>query len=279
MSFLAENEVPSGTINSTTGSDGNNLFTLANIPNDLSLLAVYSAGLRKTRFVDYVAFANSIVFISGSYPLAGDTLLVDYPWDIQATGGSTAISPSFTQITDHVAQAQARLIQQYVDKPQLLKLVAVFAGRTQLIENALWALNLARKLANATASQLDGIGRIVGLSRSQIPSASDDAVYRVWLTAWIKVNYSSGTIPDLIALFIAIASSGTSIQVLNSGTAAVRVQLGNVVQTQGPSLVAILANVKAAGVYASLDYFSVNPGFGLDGAGAGMDVGYLGGSV
>ncbi len=162
---------------------------------------------------------------------------------------------------------------------KFLALVGAFAGRTQVMENALFALYAGRKLANATASQLDGIGKIVGLSRSQIPSAADDATYRVWLLAWIRVTYSSGTAPDLIALFTAIAAPGTSIQVLPSGTASLRVQLGNAVQTQGPALVAILAQVKAGGIFATLDYQSAAPGFGFDGAGAGMDVGYLGGSV
>ncbi len=114
MSFLAENEVPSGTVNSTNGSDGNGHFTLANIPTDPSLVGVYSGGLRKTRFIDYAIISNNLNFFPGSYPLYGDSLLVDYPWDVAAPATVGAVADSLTQMTDHVARAQARLIQQYV---------------------------------------------------------------------------------------------------------------------------------------------------------------------
>lgn len=186
---------------------------------------------------------------------------------------------TIAQVTTHQADAQARLIQQYVDKPLFLGLISALASRTQAVENALWGLYVGRTLANAVGAQLDGIGRIVGLPRSQIPSASDDAVYRIWLKAWIAVNYSSGTFADIIALFTAVASPGTSIQVFNSGAASFVTRLGTVVQTQGPTLVAVLQNVRAAGVNGSLDYLATLPAFGFDGAGAGMDTGYLGGSV
>jgi hypothetical protein len=186
---------------------------------------------------------------------------------------------SLAQVTSHVAQAQARLLQQYADKPKFLALIAAIAGRYQVVENALWGLYVGRSLANAVGAQLDGIGRIIGLSRSEIPSAADDENYRTWLKSWIAVNASSGTIPELIRLFTAVAAQGTAIRVNNSGAASVLVSLGTVVQTQGPTLVSVLSKVKAGGVRASLDYLATLPAWEFDGAGAGMDTGYLGGSV
>lgn len=283
MSFQAVNEVPSGPINSTDGTNGNGHFVLAHVPLDRTLVQIYSAGSLKDLDVHYTLNADQLDFFVGFHPIAGDSLLADYEWDVVLPAAQlapdAAAGAGLTQFTDHVARAQSRLLQQYVDKPSLLTLVAALAGRTQVVENALWGLHTGKTLSNAVGVQLDGIGRIVGLPRSEIPSAADDEVYRIWLRSWIAVNFSGGTIPDIIALFQAVTPAGTTVQVFNSGPASFRVVLGGVAQTQGPALLAVLNSVKAAGVKASLDYADALPLFGFDGAGAGMDTGYLGGSV
>lgn len=289
MAFTATNDVPIGAINSTTGSNGNGHFLLRasslgnGQPVDPTMVQIYSAGSLLTLGVHYLLGGNNLDFISGFYPLAGDGLVADYTWDVvpPAVSFAPAIAPSNTLqlITDHIAQAQNRLLTQYRDKPNFLKLIAVFAGRTQVVENAIWSVYTGRKLANAIGAQLDGIGRIVGLARSEIPQAADDEVYRVWLKSWIAINFSSGTKPDLIALFTAVAAPGTLITVKNSGLASIRVQLGGVAQTQGPTLVSVLGSIRAGGIHATMDYLAHLPAFGFDGAGAGMDAGYFGSSV
>lgn len=69
---FAENETPSGTINGTDGSDGNDLFTLANTP-------VSPAGviLVKTRAVmlygvDFTVSGNQVTYLSPQKPIAGE---------------------------------------------------------------------------------------------------------------------------------------------------------------------------------------------------------------
>lgn len=218
-----------------------------------------------------------MALLGGQFQLGGTQTLQAAPPVYPAAPAS----PILAQITDHVARAQSRLLSQYADKTRVVALLAAFTGRTQVVENALWGVLSGRTLANAVGAQLDGIGRIVGLPRSQIGSAADDAVYRKWLAAQIRYNVASSTIPDLIALFQAIGDTGTTVKATNSGTATVWVRLGGAAQSQGPALVAILARAAAGGVRTSLDYMNAAPAssFGFDGAGAGMDAGVLGGSV
>ena len=183
------------------------------------------------------------------------------------------------QTTTHVTDAVARFRDQYKSKPNLNGLASIVAARAQLVENALYALLINRALRNATGILLDRIGGVVGLARGTVAGGGTDAVYAAWLGAQIRLNQSSGTAPDIAAILGAVAAQGTLVSVLDSGTASVVVQLSGVAQTQGSALVAILQQAKAAGVNASLDYLARLPAFGLDGAGAGMDVGYMGGSV
>jgi len=179
----------------------------------------------------------------------------------------------------HVTEAVARFRDQYQGKPNLNGLASIMAARTQLIENALYSLLVNRALRNATGILLDRIGGIVGLPRGTVPGGAVDATYAAWLGAQIRLNQSSGTAADLIAVLSAIGTAGSIVQVLDSYPASVVVRIPNVVQPQGSAMIAVLQLAKAAGVNASMDYLATLPAFGFDGAGAGMDTGYFGGSI
>lgn len=189
-------------------------------------------------------------------------------------------APALAHVLDHVAQAQARLLTQYKDKPLFLGLVAALAGRAQVMEDALWQLLTQRSLTTAVGAQLDGIGKIVGLARAAVPGGTDDTVYRLWLRAEILVNLSNGTIPDLDAIIALTATPGTVPVIAEVAPAGIVVQLGVSAQTQGPALAAIIQRAKAAGVNATVDYLATSQAFGFDGAtGYGFDTGYFGGSI
>ncbi len=79
---IITHETPSGTIDSTTGSDGNGTFALANTPLAGSV-EVYVNGIRMDPGSgnDYQMSGSNVVFESGAYPLAGspaDKLRVSY---------------------------------------------------------------------------------------------------------------------------------------------------------------------------------------------------------
>lgn len=66
-------ETPSGL---DTGVNAN--FTLANVPNPTSSLALYRNGLRMQAGADYSLNGSTITFLSGQLPQTGDTLICSY---------------------------------------------------------------------------------------------------------------------------------------------------------------------------------------------------------
>ncbi len=75
-------ETPSGTINSTTGSDGNGVFTLANTPSPSSSLELIQQTIgTSTVMIDGVDFTISgatITYTAGDYPITGTTHRANY---------------------------------------------------------------------------------------------------------------------------------------------------------------------------------------------------------
>lgn len=114
------------------------------------------------------------------------------------TDGPATASPQppLSKDEEHILQARARLIAQYVGKPRLNDLVCIFADQVQLIEDALWDLATLRTIELGVGVQLDGIGDIVGQDRNGLPD--DD--YRPLLRARVRANRSEGTAPDVIAV-------------------------------------------------------------------------------
>lgn len=103
---------------------------------------------------------------------------------------------TLTQKTDHVDEAKALLVQQFKGKTNLEALLTAFVNQIQELEDVFFELLENRWLTTATGTQLDGIGKIVGLDRLWL----DDDDYRAALRAQIRLNRSSGTIPDNITI-------------------------------------------------------------------------------
>lgn len=102
-----------------------------------------------------------------------------------------------TKITDHVAQAKARLLEQY-KVPKIQGFQGVFAKQIQDLEDAIYALDEGRQLWNGTNSpavgkQLDQIGTIVGIGRNGL----SDAEYLLFIFGKIASNNSDTTITTI----------------------------------------------------------------------------------
>lgn len=101
-----------------------------------------------------------------------------------------------SRVTDHADRAVARLPAQFRENPDVVGLVRALCLRAQELEDALWALATERFLRGSGA-QLDQVGALLTEPRE---GATDEA-YRLRLTARARALRSSGTIPDLLAVF------------------------------------------------------------------------------
>lgn len=106
-----------------------------------------------------------------------------------------------TQITNHVEEAQAKLLYQFrtaSESPNMMDLIECLISEIQELENVFFDILVYRTLANATGQTLNYIGENVGLPRTVSgPDASDDNIYRQLIRAKIAENVSEGTGPDL----------------------------------------------------------------------------------
>lgn len=68
-----DGEIPSGTVNGSNAA-----FTLANVPNPSSSLALFRNGLLLTQGGDYTLSSNAVTFQTGAVPQTGDTLAAFY---------------------------------------------------------------------------------------------------------------------------------------------------------------------------------------------------------
>lgn len=100
-----------------------------------------------------------------------------------------------TEITNHVAQALARLMQQYKGAPNLEAILTALIVQIQDLEDAIFDLDEGRQLYNGTTypaigAQLDGIGDLVGAPRSGLT----DEEYLFLILGTIAKNTSDTTI-------------------------------------------------------------------------------------
>lgn len=91
VSYIFVNgEVPAGSITSTTGSNGNGVFTLSDNPDPDASLVLYRNGVLQLAGIDFTLSGTTITYVSGRYPRVGDWHRAYY----RAQG--TAVSSGFT---------------------------------------------------------------------------------------------------------------------------------------------------------------------------------------
>lgn len=100
-----------------------------------------------------------------------------------------------TKLNSHVADAQSRLLQQY-KTPNTLALVGALVAGFQDLENAVFTVDAAQRIANAVGAQLDNIGAAVGIGRGGL----NDLQYRAMILGTIAENNSDTTQPTILRL-------------------------------------------------------------------------------
>lgn len=166
-------------------------------------------------------------------------------------GGASGAALTLDHVTDYLARARARYLEQYKDKANFDALASVFVAKLQEIEDAFWQLYEERTLDSAVGVQLDVLGRILNIARG--PYGDED--YRAILRAQVKLLKSSGTINQLIEI-VGLASQGADVSVIESFPAALTVQVSGV--TTSDAFASLLARFVRAGragaVYGLLEY-------------------------
>jgi hypothetical protein len=151
-------------------------------------------------------------------------------------------------IPDHQARAVARLVEHFRSGATMPKLVRAMTAENQVIEDVLRDLILKRRLDTAIGAQLDVIGRIVGQPRE---GRSDD-VYRIWISARIRLNKTSGTGEDILAIFSAVTQGSTALVLEEQFPAAFVLRIGSASIVPPAELAAIARLAKAGGVQAQI---------------------------
>lgn len=154
-------------------------------------------------------------------------------------------------VSDHVDRALSRLLEQYKGKPVISAILTAVARQIQGAEDAAWDVWLRTQMATATGAQLDEVGDIVGQARE----GRDDDTYRVWIAARIRLNSSSGTIGEIIDVFMPLLP-GATLSIREWFPAAFSLTVSDMVFT--PALASqfteLLRAAKAGGVRAFLEW-------------------------
>lgn len=111
------------------------------------------------------------------------------------------------RIASYVKRGLALVITQLRGKTKFEALLSSYLSEIDEIEAALWQIQEERWLDTAVGEQLDGLGRIVGSARN---GATDDR-YRLRLRARVLILLSSGTIPEILAVFRLLIDEAASL--------------------------------------------------------------------
>lgn len=169
--------------------------------------------------------------------------------------GGEGPDPTAPALVTNVLTALARLIEQYRSatlQPNIQALVGVFAAETQVLTDAASSLATITSIDDSQGVQLDNIGAIVGEPRQGF----DDVPYRLHLKARVLLNRSSGTIPEILALFELLLGDAVTLTLTEGYPAGFTLAVGGmpVDDTLAGYLWAFLQEAKDAGVRAILEW-------------------------
>lgn len=160
---------------------------------------------------------------------------------------------AITKITNHQAQAIARLKEQFKGKAKYVDFVLTMAEPAQPLEDALWQLLTERAVDTAIGVQLDNLGTIVGEPRN----GDSDANYRPRIRARIWTNRSSGVPEELIQVVsLLLGAVSAEIEVENQYPAAVVVRISgySITEAFADTIISFLKDAVAAGVRIILEH-------------------------
>lgn len=151
----------------------------------------------------------------------------------------------------YVERALGLLAFQFRDKPNIKAMVAALAEQVEGLEDALLDVYATRNLETAQGTQLDVLGRVVGLERQGLT----DEEYRLHLRAKILLNRSSGTPGEIFDVFSLLMSDVGTLPVLSEQfPAAFVLQLDGYPLAYAVLFAQFLRQAKAAGVLAQMAY-------------------------
>lgn len=152
-----------------------------------------------------------------------------------------------SEITDYVARARARVLQQYREKPSLMALIGEMAATVQEIETALFDVIEQTTIGTSTGAWLDRLGALVGEERGGV----GDVLYRRYILSRVQANTSEGTLEDIISVITAWwGAPFPSLKLTEPGRANLLVDLDSpdVLQAAVERLVRLLRDTRAGGV-------------------------------
>lgn len=160
------------------------------------------------------------------------------------------MSYDIAQSTDHGDRAVAKFLEQFKGQPYLDAVARSYLNRVQELENAIWEVLLIRGIDLSEGVGLDAIGRVVGRYRLGL----DDIDYRIALRGQIRINRSSGTAEDVIAVGVLSLPAGFTFSFDEVGTAILRVHVDQTVGFNPLVLFDNLNRTRAGGVRLLLEY-------------------------
>lgn len=165
-----------------------------------------------------------------------------------------------THNTAHVANALARLKQQFKGQANVAALLTALVTQGQAVEDALWQLLTERGIDAAVGAQLDALGAIVGQPRA---GRLDDA-YRRFITARISTNKSNGIAEDVLTVSQLVldltAGTDATFNLYRSGVASLILQVIDSPISDDDAILLVtyfLRDVAAAGVRMLFEYSTV----------------------
>lgn len=164
---------------------------------------------------------------------------------------------ALTQKTDIVTEGQGQLVSQFKRQPNMLAFLAAYLEQIQDIEDAAFSLlAVPQSPGTQTGDPLDLIGKIVGQDRE----GRTDAVLQKWILARLIVNRSSGIVDDILTALGLIAPDNTA-SLEEYFPASFVVRLADAFSGDATAVADIVREIRAAGVGASLEYWTMDPVF------------------
>jgi hypothetical protein len=158
--------------------------------------------------------------------------------------------------TQVVAQGQALPIYD-LRLPKFLALLSTYLVQIQQLEDAIYDVFVGTMLPAAVGDALDMLGELVGQPRA----GRDDATYKLWITARVMLNDSSGRPPDILGIAQAIMPPSGTIILTEYFPGAFKLELlGVTIATTGQQLHELFQQAKAAGVRIDVVYSSASVG-------------------
>lgn len=148
---------------------------------------------------------------------------------------------NITPINNYLQLAQARVLTQFKNKTVINNLLTIFINQIQSFETALMQVMQNIWIDTAAGVQLDGLGKIVGISRDGL---TDDE-YRNAIRIQIAINVSNGT-PNVVINLLQLITGQPVVQLIPQYPASIYLWIN--VDTIDPLVTSTLNQILPAGV-------------------------------